>query len=413
MTHQPFPISWVREQFPALRLTIDSRAAVFLDGPGGTQVPARVIQAVSDYYRHNNSNLGGQFLLSRRTGELVEHARKSMAEFLNARQPEEIVFGPNMTTLTFGLSRALAKTWEPGDEIVVTSLDHDANITPWRLAANERGVTVKTWEVRPQTCTLSIADLSELVTERTRLVAVCLASNATGSRLNAAEAVRVAHSAGAKIFMDAVHSAPHAPIDVRALNCDFLACSVYKFFGPHLGVLWGRHVLLEQMESYRVRPAPARPPGKWETGTENFEGIAGALASLEYLQQLAAHAGGGRDLRSAMSAIETYEAGLSRHFLDGLRGLPRVRLFGLAGLEQATGRTPTFAIRVDGQSPEDTARHLGDRGVFVWNGHFYAVDLMNRLGLENSGGVVRIGFVHYNTEEEAERVLEELAFCCR
>ncbi len=413
MTESLFPISWVRDQFPSLRLIVEGRAAVFLDGPGGTQVPAVVIQAVTDYYRRQNSNLGGQFVLSRQTGELVQCGREAMAEFLNARQPEEIVFGPNMTTLTFGLSRALARTWKPGDEIIVTSLDHDANITPWRLAAAERGVTVKVWKVRPECCTLSIADLPELVSDRTRLLAVGLASNATGSRLDAAAALRLAKAAGAQTFVDAVHYAPHAPIDVQKLDCDFLVCSVYKFFGPHLGVLWGRLDFLENLESYRVRPAPEDAPGKWETGTANLEGIAGAVAALDYLRRLAGQVGHDGGLREAMSAIENYEMSLSRRFLEGLQRLQGIRLFGLAELNTLNRRTPTFALRVDGQSPAETAQRLGNRGVFVWNGHFYAVELIKQLGLEDSGGVVRVGFVHYNTAQEADRVLEELELCGR
>jgi cysteine desulfurase family protein (TIGR01976 family) len=409
MTESSFPLDWIRRQFPALQLRINDRPAVFLDGPGGTQVPSGVIEAVTGYYRNQNSNLGGHFATSHWTSEVVSGARSAVAEFLHAREPEEIVFGPNMTTLTFAFSRALARSWHAGDEVIVTSLDHDANVTPWRLAAHDRDVRVKTWEVDPETCTLPLSGLRSLLSERTRLLAVGLASNAVGSHVDVSGAVKMMHEVGAKVFVDAVHYAPHGPIDVQALDCDLLACSAYKFFGPHLGILWGRRDLLEHLDSYKVRPASNSSPGKWETGTQNFEGIAGTLAALEYLRVLGSQTTGEPQLRATLETIQKYESRLSRHFLEGVSSLREARIFGLTGLNEVARRTPTFALRLTAHSPEQVARKLGERSIFVWNGHFYALDLINRLGLENSGGVVRIGFVHYNTIEEVDRVLEELA----
>jgi cysteine desulfurase family protein (TIGR01976 family) len=404
-----FPTEWARAQFPALQLAIEGQPAIFLDGPGGTQVPEPVIKAVCDYYRKNNSNLGGQFVTSQNTAELVQRARVQLAEFLNARAPEEIIFGANMTTLTFSLSRALARTWRPGDEVIVTSLDHDANITPWRVAAGERGAVVRTWELDLETCTLKLADLQRLLSPRTRLVAVTLASNAIGSVIDVASVCRLAHGSGAQVFVDAVHFAPHGPIDVQGLGCDYLACSAYKFFGPHLGVLWGRSQLLEQLESYKVRPAPSCAPGKWETGTQNFEAIAGVQAALAYLREVGYRTSGQAILHDAMNVIREHEMHLSQAFLEGVRSQHRIEIYGSADPEECETRTPTFAFRVHGVTPAEVAEKLAHAGIFVWSGHFYAVDLVERLGLAKDGGLLRAGFVHYNTLEEVERTLDALA----
>jgi cysteine desulfurase family protein (TIGR01976 family) len=403
-----FPIVWVREQFPALRLSIGGMPAIFLDGPGGTQVPEPVIQAAGDYYRTFNSNLGGQFWTSQKTGEIVHWARSTLAEFLNAPYVDEIVFGQNMTSLTFALSRVLAKSWAPGAELIVTSLDHDANVSPWRLAAAEKDVTIKTWDFREETCSLDLEDLEPLISNRTVLVAVTLASNAVGSLVDVQSVVQLAKRAGAMVFVDAVHFAPHGKIDVQALGCDFLACSAYKFFGPHIGVLWARREWLSATENFKVRPASNKPPGKWETGTQSFEGIAGTLAALEYLRNVEKKSAGGSSPHRFMDAIRQYELALSRRFLAGITRNSRVTLYGISDPDQAVLRTPTFAIRLDGIHPDAAARKLGDQGIFVWSGHFYAVDLIERLQLSDKGGVIRIGFVHYNTEEEVDRTLEAL-----
>ncbi len=404
-----FPLEWARAQFPALQLSINGQPAVFLDGPGGTQVPEGVIRAVSEYYRKSNANLGGAFVTSRHTVETVDAVRAQAAEFLGAAAPEEVSFGQNMTSLTFHLSRALARTWSPGDEVVVTSLDHDANVAPWRWAAAEARATVRTWELRADACTLHPDDLAPLLNERTRLVAVTLASNATGSLVDVASVCRLAHGSGAQVFVDAVHGAPHLPIDVGGLGCDYLACSAYKFFGPHLGLLWGRRELMEGLIAPKVRPAPAGPPGKWETGTQSFEAIAGLGAAFNYLDELGYRTNGQRGLRNALGIIQRHEAGLSEAFLSGVGRQHRVEIFGIDDPNATAWRTPTFALRVQGVPPAQAARRLADAGMFVWSGHFYAVDLIDRLELAEDGGVIRLGFVHYNTPEEVGRTLDALA----
>ena len=405
---ESFPIAWVREQFPALKLSIDRMPAIFLDGPGGTQVPESVIRAVSDYYRTSNSNLGGQFLTSRNTLAIVQRARAALAEFFNASHAEEIVFGQNMTSLTFCLSRVLAKSWAPASELIVTSLDHDANVSPWRLAAAEKGATVKTWEFRKENCSLDLEDLRRLISDRTVLIAVTLASNAVGSLADVQSVAKLAKEVGAKLFVDAVHFAPHGKIDVQMLGCDFLACSAYKFFGPHIGVLWARREWLTQTESFKVRPASDEPPGKWETGTQSFESIAGTLAALDYLRNLASRTSATTSLNAAMDSIRRYELGLSEQFLSSIARNRRVKVYGISDPKQVAKRTPTFALRLEGMHPDVAAQKLGERGVLVWSGHFYAVDLIERLGLSEQGGVIRVGFVHYNTVEEVDRTLEAL-----
>ena len=401
-----FPIDWVRGQFPSLGRTINDRPVIYLDGPGGTQVPTQVITAVSDYYQTANSNLGGRFVTSEQTGAIVSDAREMLAGFLGANRPEEIVFGQNMTSLTFALSRALAQSWEPGAEVIVTSLDHDANVTTWRRAAVDRGAEVRTWDFRPETCTLELSDLEPLVNRRTVLIAVTLASNAVGSMVDVAAVTRLAQTVGAKVFVDAVHCAPHAAINVQTLDCDFLACSAYKFFGPHVGVLWGRHDLLTSVQPYKVRPAANEPPGSWETGTQSFESIAGAAAAVRYLASINERSTGISDLKASMDSIMAYERQLAERFLAGIKAIPGLQLF---GLNSVRNRAPTFAIRLGRLTPEEIADRLGRRGIFVWHGHFYAVDLIHRLGLADRGGVVRLGFAHYNTLEEVDQTLGLLA----
>lgn len=399
----------VRPLFPALAATANGRPAIFLDGPGGTQTPEAVITAMSDYLRAGSSNLGGGFATSRRTDDVVDEARRAMQDLVNAGRPEEIVFGQNMTSLTFAFSRALSQTWRAGDEIILTRLDHDANITPWMLAAAERGVVVRWLDFNPADCTLALHSLPTLLTPRTRLVALTYASNAVGSITDVQLATRLAHEAGALVYVDAVHFAPHGLIDVQALGCDFLACSVYKFYGPHTGVVYGRYALLEALTAYKVRPAPARPPGKWETGTQSFESLAGVTAAVNYLADLGGAAGTRRQrLVSAMQAIQRYEMGLSQQFLQLALTVPGLRVYGVTDVENLDTRTPTFAVSLIGRPPADVAASLGDRGIFVWHGHYYAVAVMERLGLLEQGGLVRIGFVHYNTPAEVEQVIAAL-----
>ena len=404
----PIPHGELRALFPSLSQQVQGREAVFLDGPGGTQVPLSVMQAISAYLSRDNANTGGSFITSQRTDAAVANARAETAHFLNASRAEEIVFGQNSTSLWFALSHALGRTWKAGDEIVVTSLDHDANVTPWTLAARDAGVTVRTWEFRTEDCTLRLEDLDALLTDRTVHVAFTHASNAVGTIPDVAGAIRRIRtkSPRATVFIDAVHYTPHHVVDVRALDCDFLGCSAYKFCGPHLGIVYGKYEHLDRLEAYKVRPSYARPPGKWETGTQSFESISGLRAALAYL---AGVGGPGADVRDSMGDIRAYELTLTRVFLEHSRQVPGLKIYGLADPARAQERTPTFGVTLEGWNSSTLAARLGERGFFVWDGHFYAVGVVDRLGLENRGGLVRIGFAHYNTLEEVGRIVGALA----
>ena len=412
----------LRQQFPALRREVNGQAAVYLDGPGGTQVPQAVIEAMSDFLRQGGSNLGGYFASSARSAAIEQSAREAMRDFYNARRAEEIIFGQNMTSLTFAFSRALARTWQAGDEIVLTRLDHDGNISPWLLAAEERHVTVRWLDLRPEDCALALELLDDLLNERTQLLAITHASNAVGTIPDVQRAVRLAHEAGALVYVDAVHYAPHGLIDVQALDCDFLVSSSYKYFGPHTGILYGKHEHLQRLKAYKVRPAPQEPPGKWETGTQSFESLAGVRAAVDYIAAIGAHTApeqnaakaattnGGRraKLERAFARIKEHEMGLSQRFLEGATTVRGLRVYGITDVERLEQRAPTFAVSLQGQTPAEVAQRLGEQGIFVWDGHYYALAVMERLGLLDSGGLVRIGFVHYNTEEEVDRVLGAL-----
>lgn len=408
--HAPFDPSPLRAQFPALQLEVGGKTAVYLDGPGGTQVPQSVIDAMSGYLRHGGSNSGGPFLTSRYTDDVTHAARLAMMDLYNARRPDEIVFGQNMTSLNFSLSRALARTWQPGDEIIVTRLDHDANISPWLLAAEDRGVTVRWLDFDPTDCTLRLDTLPELLNDKTRLLAITYASNAVGSISDVRRAAELAHTAGARLLVDSVHFAPHGLIDVQALDCDFLISSAYKYFGPHTGILYGKYELLDGLMAYKVRPAPGKPAGKWETGTQSFESLVGVTAAVDYLATLGGESGTRRErLVRAMQRTKAYEMSLSERFLRGAAQVPGLHVFGITDVERLDERTPTFAVSLDGIAPEAVAARLGEQGIFVWHGHYYAVAVMERLGLLDQGGLVRIGFVHYNTADEVDRVLAALA----
>lgn len=398
----------IRARFPALNQTVDDRVPIYLDGPGGTQSPHAVLDAMTSYLQHGSSNQGGSFTTSRATDETVLAARKAMADLLNA-DPSEVVFGQNMTSLTFSMSRALSRTWTAGDEIIVTRIDHDANISPWLQAAADRGVTVRWLDFRPEDCSLALDTLPTLLNDRTRLVAVNYASNAVGTISDVTRVTELAHAAGALVYIDAVHYAPHALIDVKALDCDFLACSVYKFFGPHTGVLFGKYELLDSLEAYKVRPAPTQPPGKWETGTQSFESLAGVTAAVDYIASLGGDVGSRRSrLERAMEAIQTYERRLSARFLEQAAQTPGLRVYGLTDVERLDERTPTFAVSLEGYTPEEVAEHLGQQEIYVWDGHYYAIEVMDRLGTLQHGGLVRIGFVHYNTIDEVDRLFDAL-----
>lgn len=403
--------AWVRLQFPSLQMEVNGQPAVFFDGPAGTQVPQSVIDAITDYLLHRNANNCGAFLTSKRTDETIAMARQAMADFLNCT-PKEIVFGPNMTTLTFALSRSIGRELASGDEVVVTTLDHDANVAPWR-ALEERGVVVRQVDIRTEDCTLDMDDLRQKITPRTRVVAVGYAANAVGTINDVREVVRLAHGAGALALIDAVHYAPHGLIDVRAVDCDFLVCSTYKFFGPHIGVLYGKAEHLKHFRPYKVRPAYDSIPDRWENGTQNHECLAGVTAAVDYLAFLGRHLSPAvTERRSALQAayqsIQRYERGLVTKLIAGLLEIPGLEFYGISDQAHFDHRVPTVAIRMDGTTPQELAAYLDKRGIFTWDGNYYALNLTERLGVEGRGGLLRIGLVHYNTAEEVERLLEAL-----
>jgi cysteine desulfurase family protein (TIGR01976 family) len=409
-TTKPLDLVWVRSQFPSLSRKVNGRLAAFLDGPGGTQVPKRVIDAVSKYLSTSNANTCGAYATSRETDQTIAGARSAMADFLGCTAGE-IVFGPNMTTLTFAISRAIGRGLTNGDEILLTHLDHDANISPWR-ALEERGIKIKFADINEHDCTLNLDDLARKITSRTKIVAVGYASNAVGTINDVKKIVRLAHEAGALAYIDAVHYAPHGPIDVRELDCDFLACSTYKFFGPHMGVLYGKHQHLARLDPYKVRANTNSVPQRWEWGTLNHECIAGITACMEYLADLGRNVAGCSNRRNALmsayAAIQAHERKLMEHMLRGLTKIPGMRLYGISDPARLESRCPTFAVRIDGHTPLELATKLGEQGIFTWDGNYYAINLTERLGVEQSGGFLRIGLVHYNTEEEVDRVLDGL-----
>ncbi|MBN1538010.1 MAG: cysteine desulfurase-like protein [Anaerolineales bacterium] len=407
----------IRTQFPALR-----SPTIFLDNPGGTQIAQPSLDRISRYLIECNANHEGAFATSRVSDALLHEAHQAMADMLNAARPEEIVFGANMTTLTLHISRSISRTWKPGDKIVVTNLDHDANITPWTLTAEDRGVDVLRVDFHPEDGTLDLDSLRKALEARPRLLAIGYASNALGTINPLQTIIKMAHDAGALVYVDAVQYAPHGPIDVQALDCDFLVCSAYKFFGPHAGILYGKYDLLENLFPYKVRPASGEPPGKFETGTQNHEGIAGVLGTIEYLEWLGRTFGeplsgdspwkfqGRRlHLKQAMLAIQNHEHQISRLLLDILEETPGVTVYGLRDPNRMVERVPTFAFRLKGMHPRMVAEALDEFNINVWDGNYYAIAVTERLGLEESGGMVRVGPVHYNTLEEIRRFGEALA----
>ncbi|HEX6400687.1 MAG TPA: cysteine desulfurase-like protein [Actinomycetota bacterium] len=399
----------VRSRFPALaRTDEEGRPFVFADAPGGSQVPDVVIDAVAARYRRGLANTHGAFLTSEETDATITEARIAAADLTGA-DVREVVFGPNATTLLLHLSRSFAKTLDPGDEVVLTRLDHDANVRPWALAAADAGATVRWVDVRDEDVTLDPASFDAALSERTRLVAFTLASNAVGTIPPAAELVRRAKAAGALVALDGVHFAQHRLLDLHGLGADVIASSPYKFFGPHLGVLAVRRELLETWVPYKLVPASDEAPERWETGTQNHEGLAGLAAAIGYLASLGGHEGSRRErLAAGYEAISTHERDLARRFLEGLGRLPHVRLWGIGDPARVEERTPTFAVRVGTAAPAETAKALAARGIFVWDGDYYAREIMTRLGLLESGGAVRIGFCHYHTAAEVDRVLDAL-----
>jgi cysteine desulfurase family protein (TIGR01976 family) len=418
----------IRAQFPSLAQTVNGHPAVFFDGPGGTQVPQRVIDAISDYLRRDNANTGGAYATSRRTDAMIAEARTAMADFVHCAA-DEIVFGPNMTSLTYMMSRAIGRELGPGDEILVTRLDHDANVSPWLQMAEDRGVTVRWAEIREEDCTLDLGDLASKINSRTKLVAVGYASNAVGTINPVKKIVDLAHAVGALAYVDAVHYGPHGLVDVEELDCDFLVCSTYKFFGPHMGVLFGKREHLERLRPYKVRPLTDASPNRWEWGTLNHECIAGIAACVEYIAEVGREAPRSRkrgetrgaptqmsSRRAAMVAafevIHQYERGLMERLIAGLKEIPRLKIYGITDPARFDERCPTLAVRVTDQTADETplalANKLGERGFFTWDGNYYALNLTERLDVEKSGGFLRIGLVHYNTAEEVDRFLAAL-----
>jgi cysteine desulfurase family protein (TIGR01976 family) len=408
-------VAAVRDHFPSLRRRVGGVPVAFLDGPGGTQVPTECIDAMAAYLRASNANQGGAFLTSRETDALLDDVHAAMADFVGASGPDEIAFGPNMTTLTFAVSRAIGRQLTSDDEIVVTRLDHDANVAPWLSVAEERGAAIRWLDVDPADCTLRPDALEATIGERTRVVAVGLASNAVGTISDVRGVADAAHAHGAVVFVDAVHAGPHLPIDVAALGADLLVCSPYKFFGPHLGALYGRRELLERLVAFRVRPAGEALPGKWETGTQSHEALAGLMGTFAYLEGLGRAFGGaaaGDDrataLRAAMDAIRQYEQELTAPLLEGLAAVPGCRIYGITDRDRLGERVPTVAFTLAGHHPRAVAEHLAERAINVWDGDYYAVELVRRLELEPAGGMVRVGLVHYNTRAEVDRLVAAL-----
>jgi cysteine desulfurase family protein (TIGR01976 family) len=399
----------VRQQFPALALQVDGQPVVYLDNPAGTQVPQRVIDRTAEYWRTMNANHGGSFVTSRRSDALIEEVRTAAAKFLNAPSADQIVFGPNMTTLTFALSRAIGRELAAGDEILVTRLDHDANVAPW-LALAERGVTVRFVDIQVPECTIDMEDLRRQLTSRTRLVAVTHASNGVGTIPDVKAISRVVHAAGAWLWVDAVHYAPHGVIDVQAIDCDFLVCSSYKFYGPHQGLLYGRRELLERLQPYKVRPAANHGPGRWETGTQNHECLAGMLGAFEYLAALGGSTEVSRSaLEAAMLRIGAHERALAARLLQGIGQIRGTQVYGISDVTRLDQRAPTVSITWPPHRPQALAQWLAEHQVFTWHGDHYATELINRLGLREQGGTLRIGIAHYNTASEIDLLLELLA----
>jgi len=415
-----FNLPLVRNEFPALAREHGGQPLVFFDAPGGTQVTRRCLDYLVEYLTRHNANTHGAFITSQESDAILAAAHEAAADFLNAASGDEIVFGQNMTSLTFALSRSIGCTLRAGDEVILTCLDHDANFSPWRLMAEERGARVHVVDIHPEDCTLVMEDFARYLSPRTRLVAVGYVSNAVGTVNPVRRIADMAHAVGAWLFVDAVAAAPHLPLDVQALGADFLACSAYKFWGPHQGILYGRYDLLDRLPAYKVRPADDRPPHKFQTGTQSHEGAAGLLGVTDYLQWLASQADDVPDanadarsaraaqLRRAMCAVQRYEADLVAYLIEQITAIPGLRFFGIRQRERLADRVPTIAIRYKDEHPRATAERLARQGICVWDGNYYAINLTERLGVEQDGGMVRIGLTHYNTRQEIDRLLNAL-----
>ena len=410
-------LSVVRSRFPSL-----NQPAVFFDNPGGTQIAGQSLERINKYLLECNANHEGAFATSIASDAILEEAHRAVADFFNAASPEEIIFGNNMTTLTLHISRSISRDWQAGDEIAVTRLDHDANVTPWALAARDRDCKVSWVDFDVEDGTLKMDELEKALERKPRLLAVGYASNSLGTINPLEKIIQMAHAMGTMVYVDAVQYAPHGPIDVQKLDCDFLVASAYKFFGSHASALYGKRELLEQLFAYKVRPATDLLPGKFETGTQNHEGIAGVLGAIEYFEWIGREFGSDQfeglveagykdrrmELKKALVAIRAYEFELSRALLNALQSVPGLRIYGLADLQRLDGRVPTFSFRINNLHPRVVAEKLAQEGIYVWDGNYYAINVTERLGVENDGGMVRVGAVHYNTLEEVARLKEAL-----
>ncbi len=410
-------LSVIRSQFPSL-----NKPAIFFDNPGGTQIAKQSLDRINQYLLECNANHEGAFATSIASDAVLEEAHQAMADFYNATSPDEIVFGANMTTLTLHLSRSISRTWNEGDEIVVTRLDHDANVTPWILAAQDRGCKVNWVDFDVEDGTLKLASLQQALERKPKLLAVGYASNALGTINPVQKIIQMAHEAGALVYVDAVQYAAHGPIDVQKLDCDFLISSAYKFFGTHSGILYGKHDLLERLFAYKVRPASNLLPYKFETGTQNHEGIAGVLGAIEYFEWLGkefgseqeegllaqGYAGRRLELKKGMTALRAYEYELNRALLAALQAVPDLEIYGITDVKKLDQRVATFSFRMKDLAPRKVAEKLNEHGIYVWDGNYYAINVTERLGIEDKGGMVRVGAVHYNTLDEVQKLKEAL-----
>jgi cysteine desulfurase family protein (TIGR01976 family) len=413
----PLDVSLVRQQFPSL-----DRPAIFLDNPAGTQISKQSLDRINRYLLECNANHEGQFETSRKSDAILHEAHAAMADFLNAARPEEIIFGNNMTTLTLHISRSLARILQPGDNLLVTRLDHDANISPWMLIAEDRGCNLLWVDIDVEQGTLDLDDFARALEKKPKIAAFGYASNLVGTVNPVKKLTRMAKEAGALVYVDAVQYAPHGAVDVQDIGCDFLVCSSYKFFGPHAGALYGKYDLLNELKAYKVRPASNDVPYKFETGTQNHEGIAGVLGALEYFEWLgnqfgsdqagqwkdAGYSGRRLAFKQASSVVREYEHELSRALIRAVQSVPGTRIHGVTDLDRLDERVPTVSFTLEGRDPEQLAKALGDQGIYVWNGHNYALAIVERMGLLEAGGMVRVGPVHYNTLDEIEQFGEAL-----
>lgn len=416
MNNFDFDVEYFRGLFPYFSGPVKT---ICFDGVGGTQVPQTVIDATTNYFLYKNGNKGGIFKRSRETDELMDDTREIIADFLNAPDPNEVIFGPNFTTLTFNMSRALARTWKPGDEIIVSRLDHDANVSPWIAAAEDVGVIVKHLDIEEGSCQLTAENLERELTDKTRLVTFCAASSSVGTRPDTAKLTRLAHDAGALVYVDAVAYAPHASIDVQKWGADFVGCSTYKFFGPHMSFLWGKREVLERVPAYKIRPAPDTLPLKWLNGSQTYELAGGIKAAIEYIAHVGEKnpeyraffpqfSGRQKDIHAGMAAIEDYETKLTWDFIKEMKKRPQYTLWGITDEVQKGERVPTIAVSLDGAQSNDIATYLANNDIDIWSRSVYSISLSERLGLENTGGFIRVGIVHYNTPKEINTLLGAL-----